>query len=96
MKYHPIDKQLFISNRENLVQHLAPNSIAIFHSNDEMPTNADQFHPWKQNSDIFYLIGIDQEESILFIYPDCPNPKYKEAREVLSDVEHAITLNRKA
>lgn len=58
---------------------MRPNSIAIFHSNDEMPTNADQFHPFKQNSDIFYLSGIDQEETILLLYPDCPNPKYREA-----------------
>ena len=75
----PIDKQLFIQNRSNYVKHLKPNSIAIFHSNDEMPTNADQFHPYKQNSDIFYLSGIDQEDTILFIYPDCPIPKYREA-----------------
>ena len=79
MKYLPIDKQLFIQNRSNYTKHLKPNSIAIFHSNDEMPTNADQFHPYKQNSDIFYLSGIDQEDSILFIYPDCPIPKYREA-----------------
>lgn len=79
MKYLPIDKQLFIQNRSNYIKHLKPNSIAIFHSNDEMPTNADQFHPYKQNSDIFYLSGIDQEDSILFIYPDCPIPKYREA-----------------
>lgn len=79
MKYLPIDKALFVHNRANYTQHLKPNSIAIFHSNDEMPFNADQFHPWKQNSDIFYLSGIDQEESILLLYPDCPNPKYREA-----------------
>lgn len=58
---------------------MRPNSIAIFHSNDEMPTNGDQFHPWKQNSDLLYLCGIDQEDTILLIYPDCPIPKYREA-----------------
>lgn len=79
MKYLPIDKQLFIHNRANFIKHLKPNSIAIFNSNDEMPFNADQFHPFKQNSDLFYLCGIDQEETILLIYPDCPNPKYREA-----------------
>jgi Xaa-Pro aminopeptidase len=79
MKYLPINKQLFIQNRENFVKHLKPNSIAIFHSNDEMPYNADQFHPFKQNSDLFYLSGIDQEETILLIYPDSPIPKYREA-----------------
>lgn len=79
MKYLPIDSELFIQNRSNFVKTLKPNSIAIFNSNDEMPFNADQTHPFKQNSDIFYLSGIDQEESILLIYPDCPNPKYREA-----------------
>jgi len=53
--------------------------MAIFHSNDEMPSNADQFHPFKQNSDLLYLSGIDQEDTILLLYPDCPNPKYREA-----------------
>lgn len=53
MKYLPIDKNLFINNRNNFVKQLRPNSIAIFHSNDEMSFNADQFHPFKQNSDIF-------------------------------------------
>jgi len=88
MKYLPIDKQLFIHNRNNFVKHLKPNSIAIFHSNDEMPSNADQFHPFKQNSDLFYLSGIDQEETILFLYPDCPNPKYREALFLKKTNEH--------
>ncbi len=78
MKYLPVNPQLFINNRKNFNEHLKPNSIAIFHSNDEMPFNADQYHPFKQNSDIFYLSGIDQEESILLIYPDSPIPKYRE------------------
>lgn len=79
MKYLPIDKNLFITNRNKFIKELKPNSIAVIHSNDEMPFNADQTHPFKQNSDLFYLSGIDQEETILFIYPDCPIPKYKEA-----------------
>ncbi len=79
MKYLPIDSNLFIHNRKNYIKHMKPNSIAVFNSNDEMPFNADQFHPFKQNSDIFYLSGIDQEETILLLYPDCPNPKYREA-----------------
>ncbi len=66
-------------NRQNFIRHLKPNSMAIFHSNDEMPSNADQFHPFKQNSDLLYLSGIDQEDTILLLYPDCPNPKYREA-----------------
>ncbi len=88
MKYLPIDQALFVHNRANYTQHLQPNSIAVFHSNDEMPTNADQFHPWKQSSDLFYLSGIDQEETILLIYPDCPNPKYREALFLKKTNEH--------
>ncbi|MFN0276638.1 MAG: aminopeptidase P family protein [Chitinophagales bacterium] len=79
MKYHSINPKLFATNRTNFIKHLKPNSIAVFHSNDEMPFNADQFHPFKQNSDLFYLSGIDQEETILIIYPDSPIPKYREA-----------------
>lgn len=79
MKYIPIDKALYMHNRQNFIRHLKPNSMAIFHSNDEMPSNADQFHPFKQNSDLLYLSGIDQEDTILLLYPDCPNPKYREA-----------------
>lgn len=79
MKYVPLEKALYINNRKNYIRHLKPNSMAIFHSNDEMPSNADQFHPFKQNSDLLYLSGIDQEDTILLLYPDCPNPKYREA-----------------
>ncbi|HMU68479.1 MAG TPA: aminopeptidase P family protein [Chitinophagales bacterium] len=88
MKYLPIDSQLFVQNRKQYTSHLKPNSIAIFNSNDEMPFNADQTHPWKQNSDIFYLSGIDQEETILLIYPESPNPKYREALFLKKTNEH--------
>lgn len=88
MKYLPIDSQLFVQNRKQYTSHLKPNSFAIFNSNDEMPFNADQTHPWKQNSDIFYLSGIDQEETILLIYPDSPNPKYREALFLKKTNEH--------
>ena len=79
MKYLPIDSGLFKHNRSNYIKNLKPNSIAVFHSNDEMPSNADQYHPFKQNSDLFYLTGIDQEDTTLILYPDAPNPKYREA-----------------
>ena len=70
MKYLPIDKSLFIHNRVNFSQQLKPKSIAVFNSNDIMPTNADGTMPFRQNNDIFYLSGVDQEESILVIFPD--------------------------
>jgi Xaa-Pro aminopeptidase len=77
MKYLPINNQLFISNRKRFAALLKPNSIAIFNSNDVLPTNADGSLKFKQNSDIFYLSGIDQEESILVIYPDAKDGVHK-------------------
>ena len=78
MKYLPINSSLFIENRERLSQLLKPKSLAIFNSNDPMPTNADGTMGFHQNSDLFYLTGIDQEESILLLFPNCPDPKHRE------------------
>ncbi len=78
MKYDLIDKNLFIENRKRFVKNLLPESVAIFNSNDEMPRNGDGNFPFRQNSDLFYLSGIDQEQSILVIAPDCPVPEYRE------------------
>lgn len=89
MKYLPIDNQLFIDNRKKFISHMEPNSMAIFNSNDEMPRNGDQFFPFRQNSDLFYLCGIDQEKTILMLYPDCPIEKY---REILFCVETNDTI----
>ncbi|NQY09164.1 MAG: aminopeptidase P family protein [Flavobacteriales bacterium] len=73
MKYLPIDSQLFINNRERFCKLLKTNCLAIFNSNDQMPTNADGTMPFRQNNDLFYLSGIDQEETILLIYPGADN-----------------------
>jgi Xaa-Pro aminopeptidase len=78
MKYLPIDPELFVLNRRNFVKNLKTNSIAVFNSNDIMPTSADGTMAFKQHSDIFYLSGIDQEESILVIFPDSKEEKYRE------------------
>ncbi|WP_316769720.1 aminopeptidase P family protein [Pedobacter frigiditerrae] len=78
MKYKQINNSLFIKNRSDFKTLLQPKSVAIFHSNDEFPRSGDQNFLFKQNSDLFYLSGIDQEQSILLIFPDCPNPLYKE------------------
>jgi len=78
MKYYPIDVRLFINNRDLFVKNMAPNTIAVFNSNDEMPRSADGFHSYRQNSDIFYLSGIDQEQSILVLYPGCPKKGFEE------------------
>ncbi len=78
MKYHPIDSKLFVENRKKLVKLLKPGSVAIFNSNDIMPTSADGTMNFRQHSDIFYLTGIDQEESILLLFPDHPDEKFRE------------------
>ena len=78
MKYEPIGQELYIKNREKLRSRLKPKSVAILHSNDIMPTNADGTMPFRQNSNLLYLSGIDQEESILVIAPDFPDPKLRE------------------
>jgi Xaa-Pro aminopeptidase len=78
MKYQQIDRRLFIENRRRLTTRLKPNSIAVFNSNELMPTSADGTYPFVQQTDIFYLSGIDQEESTLVLFPDAPEKKHKE------------------
>ena len=78
MKYPPIDKRLFIKNRKDFSNKMEPNSVAIFLSNDIMPTNADGTMPFVQNTNLLYLSGIDQEDSILIIAPDFDDEKYRE------------------
>jgi Xaa-Pro aminopeptidase len=78
MKYLPLNSQIFIDNRKRFTGQMDKNSIAIFNSNDELPTNADQLYKFKQNSDLFWLTGIEQEDSMLILYPDNPDAKYRE------------------
>ena len=78
MRYKAINNSLYISNRKKLIRHLKPKSIAVFNSNDIMPTNADGVMPFRQNNDLLYLSGIDQEESILVLFPDAINPEHQE------------------
>jgi Xaa-Pro aminopeptidase len=92
-KYSPINNELFKLNRANFVKQLKSNSIAIFNSNDEHPWNGDATHKFKQNSDIFYLSGIDQEESILVIYPDSPTPELREALFIKQTSDLMVTWN---
>ena len=77
-RYQAIPSQLFVQNRNRFKQHLKPGAIAIFFSNDIMPTNADGAMGFQQNSDLFYLSGIDQEETILILFPDAKDNKHKE------------------
>ena len=88
MKYFPIDKNLFIENRKKLTSQLLSESIAIFHSNDEMPRNGDQNYPFRQQSDLFWLTGIDQEQTVLIIAPNHPLPEYREILFLRKTNEH--------
>ena len=78
MKYLPLNPALFINNRKRFVKQLLPNSIAIFVSNDEWPSNGDAIHRFKQNSDLYWLSGIEQEDSMVILYPDNTEKKYRE------------------
>lgn len=78
MKYLPIKKSLFIQNRKRFVKHLRPGSVAVFNSNDIMPTSADGTRSFIQHTDIFYMSGIDQEETILLLCPGAAEQKHRE------------------
>lgn len=78
MRYQKIDKQLFVNNRGKLLTELKPNSAVVVNSNDIMPTNSDGTMRFRQNSDLFYLTGVDQEETILVLCPGFPDEKYRE------------------
>jgi len=78
MKFQPIKPELFSKNRERFIKAMLPNSIAIFVSNDEWPLNGDALNSFKQNSDLFWISGIMQEDSMVILFPDNPDPKYRE------------------
>jgi Xaa-Pro aminopeptidase len=90
MRYSLVDQKLFIGNRERLKKLLLPNSLAVVNANDVPPTNADGTLAMPPNADLFYLSGIEQEQSILLIYPDADDEKHREVlflREPTPDVE---------
>jgi Xaa-Pro aminopeptidase len=78
MKYLPLNPEIFVQNRKRFVQMMDKNSIAIFNSNDELPSNGDAQHRFKQNSDLLWLTGIEQEDTMLVLFPDNPDAKYRE------------------
>ena len=78
MRYHQLDSKIFVDNRRSFVKHLKSKSLAVFNSNDIYPTSADGTLPFKQATDIFHLSGVDQEESILVIFPDAHKEEHKE------------------
>jgi len=88
MKYHSIDSRLFIKNRNKFMAQMKPKSVAVFNSNDIYPISADSTLPFEQHRDIFYLSGIDQEESILLLFPDAPDESQKQMLFLKETNEH--------
>ena len=88
MKYLPISSELFIKNRLKLSQQMVSNSIAIFNSNDVFSTGADSTLPFEQHRNIFYLTGVDQEESILLVFPDAKQEAHREVLFVKETNDH--------
>ncbi len=88
MKYHQIDNDLFIQNRKRFTAQMKANSLAIFNSNDIYPISADSTMPFEQHRDIFYLSGVDQEESVLVLFPDCPKENHREILFLKETNEH--------
>lgn len=78
MRYTPLHKSVCINNRKRLIHALQPGSVAVFNSNDIMPTNADGTMRFRQNNDLFYLTGVDQEETMLMLFPDHPDKNFRE------------------
>jgi Xaa-Pro aminopeptidase len=98
MRHDAIDPSLFVQNRKRLGELMLPNSLAVLNANDVLPTNADGTLPLVPNNDLFYLSGIEQEQSILLIYPEADDEKQREIlflREANPDLErwegHKVT-----
>ena len=78
MKYTRLPSAVFTKHRQRFMAKLKPNSIAVFNANDIYPISADSTLPFEQHRDLFYLTGVDQEETILVLYPDAKDPKQRE------------------
>jgi len=78
MKYDRIDSNLYIANRKKFTERMTANTLAVFNSNDIYPISADSTMPFQQHRDILYLSGVDQEESILVLFPNATNPAHRE------------------
>jgi Xaa-Pro aminopeptidase len=78
MKHLPLNAKIFIQNRQRFIKKMKPNSIAIFNSNDEVPSNGDAIYRFQQNSDLYWLTGIEQEDTMVVLFPNNPDPRYRE------------------
>lgn len=87
MKNLPLNPQLFTENRKRFIKEMKPNSIAIFNSNDEVSSNADALYRFQQNTNLYWLCGIEQEDTMVILYPDNPDEKYREVLVLIKPVE---------
>lgn len=83
MKYEPLNPELFVQNRKRFLSRMDKNAIAVFNSNDELPSNGDALFRFKQNSDLYWLTGIDQEDTMLVLFPDNPDKNFREVLVLL-------------
>ena len=88
MKYKPLSPELYQHNRKRFTREMKPGTVAIFNSNDQMPRSGDQYFPFRQNAGLLYLSGIDQEETTLLLFPDCPKEGHKEILLIRRTNEH--------
>ncbi len=88
MKYHKISSDLFSKNRKKFTSKMENGCLAVFNSNDIYPISADGTMPFQQHRDIFYLSGVDQEESILVLFPQASNPAHREVLFLRETNEH--------
>lgn len=88
MRYQPINKSLFVRNRKKLAERLEKNALAVINSNDEMPRSGDQTFQFRQNADLFYLTGIEQEKTVLLLCPTFPQEELREILFIIKPNEH--------
>lgn len=93
MRYNPISKEMYIRNRAKLIAKMKPGSMAIINSNDEMPRSGDQTFAFRQNSDLFYLTGLDQEKCILTLCPWHPVESFREILFTVKTSDLMVTWN---
>ncbi|MBK7939083.1 MAG: aminopeptidase P N-terminal domain-containing protein [Lewinellaceae bacterium] len=88
MKYKALSPEFFQYNRKRFVREMKPGTLAIFNANDQMPRSGDQYFSFRQNAGLYYLSGIDQEETMLILFPDCPREGHKEVLLIKRTNEH--------
>jgi Xaa-Pro aminopeptidase len=88
MKYKQLSPELFKTNRQRFTAEMKPGTVAIFNSNDLMPRSGDQYHNFRQNAGLFWLTGIDQEETMLLLFPGCPRDDHEEVLVIRRTNEH--------